>query len=147
MAALSPDRNYARRLTYLCVAGLIMVTGLIWRLAPLSLPPFYLKYGGSVLWSAMLYCLVAAIRPFGTARFKVAALAILIAAAIELSRLVHTPALDAFRLTLPGALLLGHVFSIWDIVAYAFGIAIACLIDCASLYLKESRKRLKSQRS
>jgi hypothetical protein len=43
---------------------------------------------------------------------------------VELFKLYHTPALDAFRLTLPGKLLLGRVFSLWDLIAYAVGVIV-----------------------
>ena len=59
-----------------------------------------------------------------------ALVALLIAIAVELFRLWHTPVLDAFRLTSAGALLLGRVFSPWNIVAYAAGIALGVLLDC-----------------
>jgi hypothetical protein len=42
---------------------------------------------------------------------------------------VHTPWLDAFRLTTSGALLLGRIFSLWNLVAYAIGIAFGVWID------------------
>ena len=52
-----------------------------------------------------------------------------IAIGVELFRLVHFPWLDAFRLTLPGALLLGRVFSVWNMVAYGVGIGLGMLLD------------------
>jgi hypothetical protein len=48
---------------------------------------------------------------------------------VELFRLVHAPWLDAFRLTTAGALLLGRVFSPWDVLAYGVGIALGMLLD------------------
>ena len=54
--------------------------------------------------------------------------AVLIALGAELFRLYHTPTLDAFRLTLPGALLLGRVFNPRNVVAYWLGIAICALV-------------------
>jgi hypothetical protein len=42
---------------------------------------------------------------------------------------VHTPGLDALRLKLAGALLLGRVFSIPDITAGALGSEVACCAD------------------
>jgi hypothetical protein len=42
---------------------------------------------------------------------------------------VHAPWLDDFRLTLAGALLLGLIFSLWNILAYGAGIGFAVLID------------------
>lgn len=52
-----------------------------------------------------------------------------IAIAVELVRLIHTPELDGFRDTLAGALLLGKVFSPWNMLAYSFGIGLAALLD------------------
>ncbi len=96
----------------------------------LNLPFAIVKYGGSLLWGAMVYWLLATIF-VSSARFRIAMAALLVAVAVELFRLWHTPNLDAFRLTAAGALLLGRVFSLWNIVAYAAGIALALAIDCA----------------
>ncbi|MBY5400042.1 DUF2809 domain-containing protein [Rhizobium leguminosarum] len=95
-----------------------------------DLPFIVVKYGGSALWGAMVYLLVALI----AARSRPAAIAVtalLIAISVELFRLYHTPWLDAFRLTTAGALLLGRVFSLWNMLAYAIGIAAACAFDPA----------------
>jgi uncharacterized protein DUF2809 len=86
------------------------------------------KYGGSILWGTMVF-LIVAILARGQRRATIAGIAMFIAAGVELSRLVHTPWLDGFRLTLAGALLLGRVFSPWDIAAYAAGIALGTIID------------------
>jgi len=48
---------------------------------------------------------------------------------VELSRLYHSPGLDAFRLTLAGKLLLGRVFSGWHFFVYWAAIAVAALAD------------------
>lgn len=76
----------------------------------------------------MVYWLLAAVF-VSQGRFRIAVAALLIAVAVELFRLWHTPDLDAFRLTAAGTLLLGRVFSPWNIAAYAAGIALA--LDCA----------------
>ena len=76
----------------------------------LGLPAFIVKYGGSVLWGAMVFFLVA-LAGSRLSRPDIALIAAAIAIVVELFRLVHTPALDAFRLTLAGALLLGRIFS------------------------------------
>ncbi|WP_037094657.1 DUF2809 domain-containing protein [Rhizobium leguminosarum] len=93
-----------------------------------DLPFVVVKYGGSALWGAMVYLLVALIfaksRPAG-----IAVIALLLAISVELFRLYHTPWLDAFRLTTAGALLLGRIFSPWNMLAYAIGIAAACAFD------------------
>jgi hypothetical protein len=104
------------------------IAGLIWRLAPLHLPFFFFKYGGSMLWAVALYWLIAAIFPRLAPR-ELALLAALAACAVEFSRLVHTPAFDAFRETLAGKLLLGRFFSLKNIAAYWLAIAFTAWLD------------------
>ncbi|MES2196148.1 MAG: DUF2809 domain-containing protein [Pseudomonadota bacterium] len=87
-----------------------------------------MKYGGSVLWGTMVFFLVA-IAASHLSRTRIMLVAAVIAIGVELFRLVHFPWLDAFRLTLPGALLLGRIFSVWNMVAYGVGIAIGALLD------------------
>jgi hypothetical protein len=48
---------------------------------------------------------------------------------VEFFKLCHAPALDSFRLTIPGMLLLGRFFSVWDILAYWIAIAAGVLLD------------------
>jgi hypothetical protein len=109
---------------------LTVAAGLAIRFAPLGLPHFVVKYGGSMLWALMIYWIVSTLLP--ARRFlPVALLSGAIATAVEFAKLCHTPALDAFRLTLPGILLLGRFFSVWDIVAYWLAIAMGALIDGA----------------
>jgi hypothetical protein len=60
---------------------------------------------------------------------RLALFAALIAASVELLRLYHAPALDAFRLTLAGRLLLGRFFSIGDIAVYWIAIAFVTVVD------------------
>ena len=62
-------------------------------------------------------------------RTQIAAIAVVIAVVVEFSRLVHMPWLDASRLTTAGALLLGRIFSLWNLVAYAIGIVFGVLLD------------------
>lgn len=112
----------------LCLA--IIATGLALRTFgyQLGLPYVIVKYGGSILWGAMVYVLVALVAGRHS-RFIMAAIACVIAITVEVSRLVHTPDLDAFRHTTAGALLLGRIFSLWNLPAYAAGIALAVLAD------------------
>ncbi len=118
----------ARRWTFAALAAGLIAAGLIWRLAPLGLPFFLYKYGGSAIWGAMVYCVAAAVFP--SRRPAVIALgAAAVAILSELFRLYHTPGLDAFRATLFGALLLGRTFLLWNIVAYLLAIAVAAGID------------------
>ncbi|SFJ71872.1 Protein of unknown function [Bosea sp. OK403] len=106
-----------------CLA--IIISGLLLRrFGPgLGLPFIVVKYGGSLLWGTMVYALLASIAMRRPAA-QLAALAAAIALSVELFRLYHTPWLDTFRLTTPGALLLGRVFSPWNLVAYGLGIGL-----------------------
>jgi len=76
----------------------------------------------------MVFLLVAIAGP-RRPRWTVALLSAVIAVSVELFGLVHAPWLDAFRLTLPGALLLGRIFSPWDMLAYDAGILLGLLLD------------------
>jgi Protein of unknown function (DUF2809) len=94
----------------------------------LGTPAMIVKYGGSTLWGAMVFFLVA-IAPPRFSRLRIAGISVAITVGVELFRLVHTPSLDDFRLTLAGALLLGRIFSPWDILAYVAGIGLALGLD------------------
>ena len=105
-----------------------IATGLTLRLVRFGLPGAVVKYGGSILWALMVYWIVSTIRP----RWRPVQSALVsgaVALSVELFKLYHAPALDAFRLTLPGKLLLGRVFSVWDLLAYAVAITMSVLLD------------------
>jgi len=120
----------AATITRACLCLLIIVCGLALRKFGLGLGlPFVLvKYGGSMLWGTMLLFLVAMAAP-GQSRWRMALISALLAVCVELFRLVHTPWLDDFRLTTAGALLLGRVYSPWNMLAYGLGIALGVLLD------------------
>jgi hypothetical protein len=123
-----------RRIGIMLGLALTVITlGLLLRFCGprLSLPAPVVKYGGSVLWGTMVLFLVAALCP-RLSRERVAVTAMTIAVIVELIRLVHMPWLDDFRLTLAGALLLGRIFSLWNIVAYTAGIALGVMVDWAT---------------
>jgi len=102
--------------------------GLTIRLVHLGLPPVVVKYGGSMLWALLIYWTVSALVP--SWRLCHAALFTAgITTAVECFKLCHAPSLDAFRLTLPGMLLLGRFFSVWDLLAYWLVILSGTLID------------------
>jgi hypothetical protein len=105
-----------------------MIAGLAIRFAPLSLPPVVVKYAGSMLWALMIYWIVSALLP-SLRLLAVALLTAALTAGVEFFKLHHSPALDAFRLTLPGILLLGRFFSVWNILAYWLAISIGAFVD------------------
>ena len=108
--------------------GGTVLAGLAVRFAPLGLSQSVVKYGGSMLWALMIYWVVSTL----LRRWQVTLVAIIAGAAataVEFFKLYQAPALNAFRLTVPGILLLGRVFSAWDILAYWVAIGIGASID------------------
>ncbi len=80
-----------------------------------------------MLWALLIYWIVSALLP---ARILTAALlAASIATTVEFFKLVQSPALDAFRQTLSGALLLGRFFSVEAILAYWLAITLGAFAD------------------
>ena len=127
---IDSGKFYASRLLILSGLILVILAGLALRRYGymIGLPFLIVKYGGSVLWGGMVYLLAALLLGHHrTPRFVVAVTCVF-AVAVELLRLVHFPALDAFRDTAAGTLLLGRVFSPWNIVCYFAGIAVAAAI-------------------
>jgi hypothetical protein len=118
------------RLAYGAAVFATILCGSTVRLVPLGLPYVVVKYGGSTIWGAMVYAIVAFCAPLARIR-AVVLTALAIAVLSELFRLYQTPELDAFRRTIAGQLLLGRIFSIWNIAAYGIGIALAALADRA----------------
>ena len=117
-----------RRLACLVLLCFTLPVGMAWRLAPLHLPQFAFKYGGSALWAVAVYWTAALRVP----RFRPARLALIAAAvavSVELFKLVRSPGLDRFRDTLAGKLLLGRYFTFGAIAAYWFAIAFVALLD------------------
>ena len=131
MRKTSQPRSRAR-LSRLAAVILVILFGLALRRFgyAIDLPFVIVKYGGSALWGAMVYLLVALFAASSRPAI-LAVIALFLAISVELFRLYHTPWLDAFRLTTAGALLLGRVFSLWNMLAYAIGIAAAYAFDPA----------------
>jgi hypothetical protein len=131
----------------ICLCASIIISGLALRRYGfgLGLPATIVKYGGSMLWGAMVFLLVA-IAAHRLSRGKVVLISAVIAVCVELFRLVHAPWLDGFRLTLAGALLLGRIFSMWDILAYGTGIVLAAGLDrlAARLYRQKPARHSAS---
>src|SRR6202023_3483060 len=109
---------------------LIIVSGLaLRRFGPgLGLPFLFVKYGGSVLWGTIVFFLFAIAAP-ARSPSAIALISDTVAICVELFRLFHAPWLDDFRLTTLGALLIGRVFSPWNILAYGAGIVLAMWLD------------------
>ena len=125
----TPSRSdLSRRILCLTLLACTVPLGLFWRLAPLHLPPFAFKYGGSVLWAVAVYWAVAILKPRSSST-RLALAAATSALAVELLKLVYWSPLDRFRETLPGKLLLGRYFSFGAILAYWIAIAAVAFLD------------------
>ena len=135
------DEGRSPAILRICLCALIVISGLTLRRYGLNLglSSTIVKYGGSILWAAMVFFLVA-IGVRRLSRRNVALVATAIAVCVELFRLLHAPWLDQFRLTLVGALLLGRIFSVWDILAYVAGIILALGLDHLAGYLVVTKK-------
>lgn len=118
-------RSWTASLALLLVT---IVAGLTVRFVPLGLPAFVVKYAGSMLWAVMIYWIASTLLP-SQRLLIVALLSGALATAVEFFKLYHSPAMDAFRLTLPGIILLGRHFSAWDIVAYCIAICAGAALD------------------
>jgi hypothetical protein len=102
--------------------------GLAVRFAPLGLPAAIVKYGGSALWALLIYWIASTLLPRWPL-LNVTLIAGVTATAVEFFKLYRSPAIDAFRHTLPGVLLLGRYFSMRDIAAYWIAIGVGALVD------------------
>jgi len=122
--------NGATRIVRACLWLSIIAAGLALRKFGLGLGLSFalVKYGGSILWGTMVFFAVA-MAASGQSRRSIGLISISIAVCVELFRLVHTPWLDDFRLTTLGALLLGRVFSPWNMLAYGAGIVLGMGLD------------------
>ncbi len=109
------------RLVYVLTTGLLVATGLTVYLQGDVLDPRARDWLGDALWAAMIASLVSIAAPRQRVLMRCAA-ALLICYAVEFSQLVHAPALDRFRGTRIGHLMLGSDFDARDLFAYAIGV-------------------------
>jgi hypothetical protein len=116
------------RLAFLLLTLATVVLGLGARQMRASLPSSVNLYLGDVLWAAMVFFLIAALRPAASARW-IAIAAAAFSLAIELSQLYHAPWVDGIRHTRLGGLVLGFGFLWSDLVCYAAGILLAAAVD------------------
>jgi len=112
------------RWLYAALAGVTIAVGLFVRSPWAELAPVVAKYAGVALYAVMMFWLAGWLLKTCSTR-TVAFSAIAFCWAIEFGQLVRTPWLDAFRQTTPGRLVLGSVFSWWDVVASAVGVLLA----------------------
>lgn len=85
---------------------------------------------GDALWAMMIAWWVGALAPAAALRARIG-VAFAVCVVVEVSQLVHTPALDALRRTAAGQLVLGSGFDPRDLAAYALGVLGAAALERA----------------
>jgi hypothetical protein len=122
------DPVQRQRFLYSVWIVLVLVVGLSCRSDFFSLPLFFRKYGGDALWALLVFLVFGFMfRHVSTLRLTVAALCF--SWVIEGSQLYHAPWIDAIRATRMGGLVLGSVFNLPDLFAYAVGIALGAAAE------------------
>ena len=124
----APGRTTRRRLLASAAMFAAMALGLASRHWPGTLPAALGKYPGDAAWALMVFFAWCALRPRARAT-EVAACAMATSAGVEAAKLWQAPWLAAFRHTTLGHLLLGHVFSWQNLVAYGVGVLAGMAID------------------
>lgn len=121
------DWRLAERARYVAFALLTIAIGLAVHLGGAALGATARDVLGDALWGAMIAWWVGALAPQTRLALRIS-VAYLICVAVEISQLMHSPALDAFRATRIGHLILGSGFDPRDLVAYAIGVGIVGLL-------------------
>lgn len=124
---------------YALAIVILILIGLPTRMDILPLPNFVLKYGGGMLWAAMIYLILAVVLGRAAPRALWLA-AVMITCGIEFSQLYQTEALTAFRATLIGRLTIGAGFLWADVISYILGVSLAALIDRGLLLRQRNTK-------
>lgn len=124
-------------MTYLILSILVMILGLLSRRID-NLPQIISAYSGDILWSLMIFLLIAFIFNKGSSIFIIS-MAIIFSYSVEISQLYHAPWIDGIRGTTLGALVLGYGFLWSDLVCYTIGVMIGAGLDL--LIMRYIRKR------
>lgn len=85
-------------------------------------PEFIRAYAGDTLWALMVFLALGFIFPRAST-IRLATAAMLIAIGVECSQLIDQPAINNFRNTWLGSIIIGHDFMWSDWLCYATGIA------------------------
>ena len=116
------------RLTYVGLAVVTIAIGLLVHVRGTAFNADVRDVLGDALWAGMMLWWVSAVAPTAALLAR-GGVALTICFAVEFSQLIHTPALDALRSTLPGRLVLGSGFDVRDLAAYAVGVVAALVVE------------------
>ena len=123
-------RFFRARMRYVALAVGTIGIGLLVHGRGGFLSPVVRDVLGDALWAAMAAWWIAAVAPAVRLAWR-AAVALAFCFVVELSQLVHFPALDALRRTAAGHLVLGSGFDPRDFAAYTGGVLAALLLERA----------------
>lgn len=118
------------RLTFVALALSTIAVGLAVHRRGTLLSPTVRDVLGDALWATMIGCWIGAFLP----RTRIgprAAIALAVCWAVEFGQLYHAPALDGWRRTTLGALVLGSGFDARDLGAYALGVLATVVLELA----------------
>lgn len=118
------------RFAYAIVGALVVASGLASRRYPAALPAFVAEYAGDTLWAVMAFVAIGFAAPRWPT-LRVAAAALAVSFAVEVSQLYHAPWIDSVRATRLGALVLGYGFLWSDLVCYTVGVGLAAGVEVA----------------
>lgn len=118
-----PDRR-----RYVALALFTVAIGLAVHLSGSALPRDLRDVAGDALWACMMVWWVSALYPGMGLNVRVAA-AYSVCVLVELSQLIHTPALDMVRATAVGHLVLGSDFDGLDLASYLGGVCLAVAVE------------------
>ena len=126
--AVDPAHTSHRRVVAIAAMLVTLALGLASRHWPGVLPAAVGKYPGDALWALMVLFAWRALRPRARSA-DVAACALATSGVVEVAKLWQAPWLATFRHTTVGHLLLGHVFSWQNLVAYGVGVLAGVILD------------------
>lgn len=127
------------RFKYLLAGCAVVVLGLASRRYGAFLPEFIARYAGDTLWALMVFIGIGLIFRSWTS-FRVAAVALAVSYAVEVSQLYHAPWIDAVRRTLPGGLILGYGFLWSDLICYTLGVAFGFLLEVGGGIIEKTER-------
>jgi hypothetical protein len=98
-----------------------------------QLPGVVAAYAGDTLWALAAFLGIGLLLPRASTK-QIAALAMSVSLAVEVSQLYHAPWVDAIRRTTLGGLVLGYGFVWSDLACYAAGVGLGILIERVGLH-------------
>lgn len=128
------------RLVFVALALGTIAVGLLVHWRGTWLPATLRDLLGDALWAMMIAWWLGALAPNARPAIR-AGLAFALCWAVEFSQLYHAPALDGWRLTMLGQVVLGTGFDPRDLGAYALGVLATLMLE------RTMRRRLLAQRA